>query len=95
MTNLQVNTPKTILTLSAEPELEPEDRGSATVIDRLLARIDRAHHRDQRKRLTDQLIDYVWPEAVLRDERDPLTPQLQRELAPMSESELRALWGDR
>lgn len=31
---------------------------------------------------------------ALRSERDPLTPALARELAPISESEYRALWGD-
>jgi hypothetical protein len=99
MTRLPVNTPKTILTLSAEPELLPEDARSAAYIERqldLLARVEQGHqYRQRRKRLTDELIEHVWPEAALRDERDPLTHQLQRELAPISESELRALWGDR
>jgi hypothetical protein len=36
------------------------------------------------------------PLTDLRSERDPLTPELIRELEPaVTESELRALWGDR
>jgi hypothetical protein len=91
------NTPKTILTLSAVPDLLPEDRRSASVIERLLGLIDRGRgNAAQYQRRTDELIDYVWPEAgSLRAERDPLTPRLVRELAPISESERRRQWGDR
>lgn len=39
--------------------------------------------------------DHHWLLEALRNERDPLTPALTRELAPISESEYRALWGDR
>lgn len=80
-------TPKTILTLSAEPALLPEDARSASVIERLLVLVDRG--RGVGARATDQLIDYVWPEVgSLRAERDPARG-LARELAQASESELR------
>lgn len=101
MTGLRSDTPKTLLTLSAAGELLPEDVASATAIERLLRLIARARragpkYRPMRKRLERRLLEYVWPaEAVLRDERDPMTQQLQRELVPTTETELRALWGDR
>jgi hypothetical protein len=42
-----------------------------------------------------QHVDRVPAEAAIRDERDPLTPRLLAELDHYTESELRALWGDR
>jgi hypothetical protein len=90
------NMPKTFLTLSAGPDLLPEDARSASVIERLLGLINRGHGAlPPDDRAIDRLIDYVWPEAgSLRNERDP-QHGLRRELAAISESERRYFWGDR
>lgn len=67
MTGLKVIAPKTILTLSAAPDLLPEDARSAAYIDRLVGRIARAERRGDRvraARLEARLIDYVWGPAA-------------------------------
>lgn len=60
---LRADTPKTKLTLSAVPELLPEDAESASYIEAELARIRTARrtgaHRTAEAHL-ERLIDYVW-----------------------------------
>lgn len=72
---------KTNLTLSAVPGLLPEDAAAVPSIERELERIEAGAS-------PDQLIEYIWPRQSLERSQscDP---------HGVTESELRAMWGDR
>jgi hypothetical protein len=76
-------TPKSYLTLSAAPKVDRAPEGTRSVIVE-----DHGY----------ALISVGGPvphEAIVRDERDPITYELEGERTRLTESELRALWGDR
>lgn len=73
--------PKTILALSAVPVLLPEDAELVPSIERELERIEAGAS-------PDRLIEYIWPGQSL-ERSMACDPQA------ITESELRAMWGDR
>lgn len=72
---------KTVLALSAVPALLPEDAEASASIERELESIEAGGS-------PDRLIEYIWPGQSLKRSMacDP---------AAITESELRAMWGDR
>lgn len=61
--------PKTDLTLSAAPDLLPEDAQAASAIERALEYTDWTSGEPiKRTWATDRLIDYVWPDVITESE---------------------------
>lgn len=92
------HTPKSYLTLSAVPDLLPDDAGAAAAIERELE----AGGRD----VVDRLIDYVWRDVITLDRDGRIAAQERwireardRQAAcdpdRITESELRLLDGNR
>jgi hypothetical protein len=94
--NLPNNTRKTDLTLSAVGELEPAFSGALTTepgFPRVLADPHCPECLAHRPHVAHR--PYADPRRAVQSERDPVTPELEREKVSLTESEQRALWGDR